>query len=259
MFASTFSVSARKIDLSDPREIVGFISKMVREEMVGRKPFPFLIYGDADLEQKRMIFYDMSNTEAVMEFSSLFGRLPGVSILCDGQKIKIHAFYEDRACAVVIELAADSSGVTSSASEHPEESSKETESLRSVASTTSGLLEIAQELTGKVNASVVENQITKEKLAFFTVKLDARSERNRGIIRSCERCLFAWSDETSYMVMICRFRMLPPFAVSFPFLGKNIQEAMQLHTESQKGVGVVMYADDVNDAFTLERGVPRFE
>jgi len=61
------------------------------------------------------------------------------------------------------------------------------------------------------------------------------------------------------MIFICRFRMLPPFAVSFPLMGRNIVEAMDLYTRSQKGVGMVMFTDDVSDTFSLEKGKPAFE
>ncbi len=137
---------------------------------------------------------------------------------------------------------------------------QETESLRAVASSTHGFVEIAADLAGIVNASMVENADTGEKRAFFAVKVDARSEKNRAILRSTEVMHFAWSDQdTSYMIFLCRFRMLPLFALSFPLMGKNVQEAMQLYTSTKKAVGVVMFTDDVSDSFQIENERPSFE
>lgn len=282
MFARTFAVHAKALDLGNARAVADFIESKLIKEVVGRKPFKFRFFVDTDPEAKKIVFYDMSANENVIEFSGLFGRLPQYNVECDLKTIKIHHFNEDNALARVLSLhwANERSPVTA-VSPMEEETKKENESLRAVASATSGFLDTALDLDGIVNCSAVEsvdpeefdsqgrpramNKLPpeeiapKERLPFFVVKLDAKSGPNRGIIRSCEGMNFAWSEERSYMILMCRFKMLPPFALVFPITGKVVQESMELYMEKKKAVGMVMYSDDVSDAFRIEKGKPTFE
>lgn len=263
MFPRTWAVKPKNLDLSDPKAVIEFLDTTLRKELAGRRYFTFSFFVDVDQELKKIVFYDMSVVENVIEFSSIFARLPEYSITCAGKEVKIYHFNENNAVARVLVL--DTIEEKGRQSVHTvwvskERTEEETKSLQAVASTTHGFIEVACDLSGMVNASVVENADTQEKRACFAVKLDAKSDKNRAIVRSCEKMHFAWSDqETSYMVLLCRFRMLPPFALSFPITGRNKEDAMTLYTESKKAVGMVIFTDDVNDSFTIENEKPTFE
>jgi hypothetical protein len=263
MFGRTFALSGKNLDMTKPTEIVRAIEDKLSEDLVGFPATPFLFFVDANKELQKLVFYDMCSLETTMEFSSIFGRFPEYSVSFDGEKsVKIHYFHEDQAIArirtvsvgekdgrkVVLSTAADDAG-----------SDAETVAVRQVTSVVTGLLDAAQCLDGKVTCSVVENEHTKEKLPFFTLRIDDRSEKNRAVIRSCERMYFAWSEDGSSMILICRFKMMPPFAMSFPIMGRSAVEAMSLFIQAKKGVGMVMFSDDVNDAFTINDCKPTFE
>jgi len=263
MFGRTFAVSTRGFDPTNPSEVVRSIEEKLSKELQGYPAAPFLFFADVNTEFKKVVFYDMCQLETTMEFASIFGRFPQYSISFDGKSsVKIHYFKEDGSIARVLSTPVEDRGgrrVIASVAPDEAESVKETESVRQVTSVIVGLLDAAQSLDGKVACSVVENEQTKEKLPFFTLRLDDVSEKNRAVIRSCERMYFAWSQEGSYMILICRFKMLPPFAMSFPILGRSAHEAMHLFIETKKAVGVVMFTDDVNDAFTINDNKPTFE
>lgn len=258
MFSRTFAVHARNINLTDPSAVLSFIEKALQGEIVERKPFKFTFFVDADPELKKIVFYDMTVLEHVIEFSSVFARLPQYSIVSDGEAIRMYYFHEERAQARVLKLTV-SEGVVRDATPWPEETEKEQASLSAVVSTTAGFLDDACTLDGSLTCSVVENSQTGEKLPFFTLKLEASAVKNRGLIRSCERIMFAWSDQTSYMIFLCRFRMLPPFAMMFTILGNKLAESMALYMKTPKAVGMVMFKGDQSDTFTVEKGVPKFE
>lgn len=263
MFGRTFAISGKDIDLGSPAEVVRKIEGMLCSELVGTTPAPLMFFVDVDREIERLVLYDMCTLETTMEFASIFGRFPQYSVDFDGaSSLKIHHFAEDGSVARVVNVACgekDGRKVVLSAKADDDASARETEAVRQVTSVVTGLLDVAHALDGKVTCSVVENDITKERLPFFTLRIDDKSDRNRAVIRSCERLYFAWSEEGSSMIMICRFRMMPPFAISFPIMGRNAMEAMALFTSTKKGVGVVMFSDDVNDALTIDDNKPKFE
>jgi hypothetical protein len=263
MFPRTWAVKPKDLDLADPKAVIEFLETTLQKELTGRRLFTFSFFVDVDQELKKIVYYDMSVVEHVIEFSSIFARLPEYSIDCAGKEVKIYHFDPESAVARVLILdtiAPDGKDEIHKVWVSQERSEEETKSLKAVASTTHGFIEVACDLAGIVNASVVENAETKEKRAFFSVKLDAPSDKNLAIIRSCEKMHFAWSDqETSYMVFLCRFRMLPPFALSFPIMGRNMEDAMTLYTKSKQAVGVVIFTDDVNDSFTIAEEKPTFE
>lgn len=255
MFARTFGIRTKDIDLDDPKAVIGLIEQHLGE-LSGKKPYKFAFFADCDREHKKLIFFDTTAIEHVVEFSSIFSRLPEYSVECDGKSVKIYHFHPENAVARVIPLSGDPIGPIAA---DEEASRKETASLLAVASTTDGFLDTAVDLAGVVVATIVEND-TKEKRPCFTVKIDAKSPQNRSILRSCEQMFFAWSDmETSYMILMCRFKMLPPFALAFPLMGRNIDEAAELYMDTKKGVGMVMFTDDVSDSFQIENGRPTFE
>jgi hypothetical protein len=256
MFARSFGIRTKDADL-DNQDAVLKILKDNLQELVGKKPFKFTFFADCDRKNKKIVFYDTTTLEHVMEFSTLFQRLPEYSIECDGKTARIYRFHAETAAAHVLRLVGDP--VITSVEADEEATSKETATMRAVASTTDGFLDTAIDLTGTVVASIVANE-AGVKRPFFTVKLDAKSPQNRAIIRSCESMMFAWSDtDTSYMIFMCRFKMLPPFAVTFPLIGRNVEEAANLYMETKKGVGMTMFLDDVSDAFQIENGRPTFE
>jgi hypothetical protein len=256
MFARSFGIRAKDIDLNDRIAVLALIEKNL-SELVGKKPFKFTFFADCDRKNKKIVFYDTTALEHVMEFSTLFQRLPEYSIECDGKLVKVYHFHPENAVARIFTI---SSGPLATAVTRDEAaSSAETETLRAVASTTDGFLDTAVDLSGTVIASIVMND-SREKRPFFTVKLDAKSPQNRSLIRSCESMMFAWSDtDTSFMIFMCRFKMLPTFALTFPLMGRNVEEAAQLYMETKKGVGMTMFSDDVSDAFKIENGRPTFE
>ncbi len=187
-------------------------------------------------------------------------RLPQYSIQYDPPKIKIYHFNEDRAMARVLEVEGEPKAKATGVKSLPEESKTESKALHDVASLTNGFLDAAVDLQGQVIAKVFQNEETKEKFPFFTLKLDAKSADNRAIVRSCEKMFFAWSDtDTNYMILICRFKMLPPYAMMFPISGKSMEAAAELYMKTKKGVGVAIFNDDVNDSFRLEDSKPTFE
>lgn len=262
MFARTFGVYAKTINLDDPVEVIDFIGKSLRTDLVGRRPFRFLFFADCDRELKKIVFYDMSCLEHVIEFSGLLGRLPEYSITCDGKsEIKIHYFNEAKATAKVMTFAfSGGSESVQAIDDSVDATAEETRSLKIVASMTEGFLDTAVDLCGTVIARIVEDNDTKEHLPFFTIKLDAKSKDNRSVVRSCEKMYFAWSDhDVNYMILICRFKMLPPFAMSFPIMGKGLEEAAQLYMNTKKGVGMVLFTDDVSDTFRITDSKPAFE
>lgn len=263
MFPRTFAIKAKKEELKERAKLLDLFERQFSQDLPGKRPSKFTLFADVDLDLGKVVFYDMSTSEHVIEFSSIFARLPEFSIECSGEAIKMYYFNPDEADARVLAVESKDGGdgpriiaVKKSA----EETAKEAKSLQAVASSTHGFVEIAADLSGIVNCSVVENTDTGEKRAFFAVKVDAKSEANRAILRSTEEMHFAWSDqEASNMIFLCRFRMLPLFALSFPLMGKNIIEAMELYTQSKRAVGVVMFTDDESDSFTIENEKPKFE
>jgi hypothetical protein len=261
LFARTFGIHTKSLDLGNPSEVVSFIGKSLRTDLVGRRPFRFLFFADCDKELKKIVFYDMSCLEHVIEFSSLLSRFPGYSVTCDGvSEIKIHHFDSVEAVAKVMTLVVGSSGLVSDVCDNDIQTEDETKSLRTVASMTHGFLDVATDLCGTVIARIVEDDNTKERFPFFTIKFDAKSKDNRSVVRSCEKMYFAWSDhDVNYMILICRFKMLPPFAMSFPIMGKGLEAASQLYMSTKKGVGMTMYTDDVSDTFRITDSKPTFE
>lgn len=269
MFARTFALNAPSEDLGNPESVADLIEKHLKKELSGRRPFPFRFFVDIDKEGKKVIFYDVSASEQVIEFSGVFGRIPAYSIECDKDVVKLYHFHEDNALARVFKIDKNANTKVIGVTLEKLESQKESASLRAVASATSGFLDIAQSLDGIVNCSVVEEVASEEalkidgfvppRLPFFTIKLDVKSERNRGIIRSCEDVNFAWSEERSFMILLCRFKMLPPFAITFPIMGRNVTDSMDLYMNGRKAVGMVMYTDDVSDTFRVSKGKPIFE
>lgn len=260
MFARTFALNAPSEDLGNAESVADLIEGHLKKELCGRKPFEFRFFVDIDAENKKILFYDVSSNEQVIEFSGVFGRIPAYSVECGADTVKIYHFHEDNALARVYKLNWD--GAKSGAKciiLLEEETKLENSSLRAVASATSGFIDIAQQLDGIVNCSVVEEVDSKERLPFFTIKMDVKSERNRGIIRSCEDVNFAWSEDRSFMILLCRFKMLPPFAITFPIMGRNVTDSMDLYISSRKAVGMVMFTDDVSDTFRVEKGKPTFE
>lgn len=261
MFARTFAVYAKTLDLDDPAKVIEFIGNTLRSDFKGRRAFRFLFFADCDRELKKIVFYDMSYTEHVIEFSSLLARLPEYSIACDGKEIKVHYFHEERAMARVFHLR-EEGPVVGDLLDMKEESEKETTSLKAVASMTHGFLDAAIDLQGSVLANVFEDPETKERYAYFTVKLDASSKDNRAIIRSCEKMYFAWSDtDANYMIFLCRFKMLPPFAMSFPILSpkERSMAAAKIFMTTKKGVGMVVFSDDNPESFSIADSKPTFE
>lgn len=262
MFARTFAVHAKSVPLDDPDAVLSFMGDNLLKEAVGREPAKLNLFADVDPEHKKIVFYDVSNLEAVVEFSSIWGRLPDYCVDCDGEKIKIYHFHPDKSRAKVFDLVCsekDGRKEVVSIAPMKEESAKESKELKTMVSSTDGLLQAAEQITGKVVCAVVENDKTKEKRPLFTLKLDVAHMKYRAILKSCKRMYFAWSEDVSYMVLICRFRMLPAFAITLPVMGKNIRESMNLYIQTDRAVGMVMYADDVQDAFTAEKGEPTFE
>lgn len=258
MFARTFSISAKELDFGNPDEVISFMTKGLTTDLAGRRPFKFLFFSDCDRELQKIVFYDMSCLEHVIEFSGLLGRLPEYSINCDGERIKIHYFHEEKAVARVISIVTDA-GFIKDLTYQVGETDIETKALKDVASLTQGFLDTAVDLQGTVIAQVMEDE-AKEKIPFFTIKLDAKSTKNRAIIRSCEKMYFAWSDQdVNYMILICRFKMLPPFAVTFPMSGRMLPESAHLFMHTKKGVGTVMFTDDVSETFRIEDSKPTFE
>lgn len=259
MFAKTFSTYAKHLDLDDPQAVVAFIGETLQKEVVGRRPAKIAFFADAARGKKKLVFYDVSSLEDVVEFSSFFTRLPEYCVECDGTYLKIYYFHPEFSLASVFDLHRDTTtGIVSAAVHSEAMSTKETQELRSTVGSTDGLLQASRDICGRVVCSVVENE-HKERRPFFTVKLDVKHEKYRPILRSCQRVYFAWSEDVSSMVMICRFRMLPAFALTFPVMGRGIQESMKLYIETDRAVGLIMYADDVSDAFTVEKGSPLFE
>jgi hypothetical protein len=259
LFARTFAVNARSLDFANYVAVGDFLESKVKEGLQGRRPFDFRFFVDAAHEDKKLVFYDMSTTEHVIEFSGIFGRLPRYSVSCEGKAVKIYGFDDKDAEARILSLGITKAGIINSVERDVEETRKESASLLAVASATSGFLDTAMDLDGVVNCTVVESAETKERLPFFTLKIDAKSERNRGILRSCEYIHFAWSEDRSNMVLICRFKMLPPYALAFPIMGRYIEDSMKLYMTNRKAVGMVMYTDDVNDSFSVEKEKPTFE
>lgn len=262
MFARTWSVSAKNLNLSDPEEVGAYLVTNLQKEFVGRRPFPFTFFADADLELKKIVFYDMSIIEQVIEFSAFFGRLPQYSLVSDGKIVRVCHYHTEQAFVKVLTIATAPEGegkTVTAVSLSPTETESETKSLRDVASTTEGFLDVAGSLTATVTCQVMENDETHEKRAVFTIKVDGRSEKNRAIVRSCEKMHFAWSDQASYMVLLCRFKMLPPFALTFPVTGQKLVDAMQTYMKTDCGVGMAMYTDDVTDSFDIKKGRPIFE
>lgn len=258
MFARTFALNAKKLNFDDPNAVISLIEEHLVRDLSGRRPFGFRLFVDVDKEEKKLVFYDTTAPEHLMEFSGVYCRLPDFSIEFDSKTMKIYRFHEDLAMARVF-TASVNDGVIKSLTEDKEATASESKSLRDVASATSGFFDVAGSLIGAVNCSVVEDINTNERMPFFTVKVDDKSEKNRAVIRSCEDMRFAWSDERSFMVLMCRFKMLPPFALTFPIMGRNIPESMQLYMTHQKAVGMAMYTDDVSDSFRIEKGRPTFE
>lgn len=263
MFPRTFAIKASKQEFANRHKLLDLFEQQFIRDLVGKYPSRFTLFADADADLGKVVFYDMSTSEHVIEFSSIFARLPEFSVECSGKDLKMYYFNPEKADARVLTIVTKGGSGAQKISEVKREKAKtdeEAKSLRAVASSTHGFVEIAADLTGIVNCSVVENSETGEKRAFFAVKVDAKSEKNRAILRSTELMHFAWSDqETSYMIFLCRFRMLPLFALSFPLLGKNIAEAMDLYTKTKKAVGVVMFTDDESDSFTIKNEKPTFE
>jgi hypothetical protein len=256
MFARSFGIRTKDADLDNPSVTLKILTDNL-QELVGKKPFKFTFFVDCDRKGKKIVFYDTTTLEHVMEFSTLFQRLPEYSIECDGKIVRVYRFHPETASATVFQLIGDS--VITAVKADAEMTTQETAAILAVASTTDGFLDTAIDLSGTVVASIVAND-AGEKRPFFTVKLDAKSPQNRALIRSCESMLFAWSDtDTSYMIFMCRFKMLPPFALTFPLIGRNVEEAANLYMETKKGVGMTMFLDDVSDAFQIENGRPTFE
>lgn len=262
MFARTWSVSAKEIDLGNPEEVAAYIVVSLQKEFVGKRPFKFTFFVDADPAIQKLVFYDMSIIEQVIEFSAFFGRLPQYSVVSDAKTVRVCHYHPDQAFSKVMTIATapEGNGATVTAvALSPTETESETKSLRAVASTTEGFLDVAGSIGGNVTCQIMEHEETHEKRAVFTVKIDGRSEKNRAIIRSCEKMHFAWSDQASYMVLLCRFKMLPPFALTFPVLGQKLVDAMHTYMKTDSAVGMVMYTDDVTDTFNVEKGRPTFE
>jgi len=262
VFARTFAVRAKGIALDDPDAVISFVSRKLCEEIVGRQPFKVSLFADVDAGHQKIVFYDVSALESVVEFSSIYGRLPDYCVECDGERFKVFHFHPDRSRAHVCDMAfleKDGRKEVVSMAPNMKESARESDELKAVVSSTDGLLQAAEDIMGKVVCSVVEHKTTKERRPFFTLKLDIKSEKYRAILRSCKRLYFAWSEDVSYMVLICRFKMLPAFALSLPVMGKNIRESMELYIRTDCAVGMVMYADDQSDAFTVTKGEPIFE
>lgn len=262
MFARTFSIRAHRAEISNPCVVLNLIEDSVLKDMVGREPATFCLFADSDVERDKVIFYDVSNMESVIEFSSIYGRLPGFCVECDGSKIKTYHFHPDNSEARVYDLAVKQNGgrrEVISVAPDAEEGKKESSELKVIVSSTDGLLQSAEEITGKVVCRVVENAETKEKRPCFTLKLDVKHDKYRGILRSCKLMHFAWSEDVSYMVLVCRFKMLPAFAITLPVMGMYVRESMELYIKTNQAVGMVMYSDDVSDAFTIEKSEPTFE
>lgn len=261
MFARTFAVRAKGVNLDDPAAVIDFIERGLRSDLIGRRPFKFLLFADADKENEKVVFYDMSTLQHTIEFSSLLGRLPQFSVQCYPPKISIYHFHEERAIARILDLEGwVNTGKVEGVIPSLKESADESKAVRDVASLTNGFLDTAVELTGQVVAKVFENEHTKQPFPFFTIKLDAKSQDNRAVVRSCEKMYFAWSDtETNYMILVCRFKMLPPYAMMFPISGKSMAKAAELYMKTKKGVGVAIFNDDVNDSFKIEDSKPIFE
>lgn len=260
MFARTFAVYAKAVDLGTPRAVVDFVAGRLREELVGRKAFSFTLFADVDETRKKIVFYDASHTEHVIEWSAIFQRLPQLSVSCDGDMLKIYHFYAEEGLARVFSIGRAPDNVILGLTPYEDASRRESEEVRIMTSSTDGFVQSANAIDGAVSCGVVENAETKERLAHFTLRLSNKSVPYRGIIRSCREIFFAWSDDsTSSMILICKFKMLPDFALSFPILGKNLQEAMVLYTRSKKAVGLTVYRDDQSDAFLVEEGRPVFD
>lgn len=256
MFARTFSIKAKDVDLDDHFAVLSILERNL-SDLVGRKPFAFRFFVDCDRVNKKIVFYDTSHQDHVIEFSTLFQRLPEYSIECDSKTVRIYHFHAQKAAALAFNLVG--SPVVTSVAVDEEALRSETAALATVASMTEGFIQTAIDLSGTVVASAVKDE-SGSKYPFFTVKIDAKSGQNRAILRSCEKMTFAWGDtDTSFMVFMCRFKMLPPFALTFPLIGKNVDYAAELYVKSKKGVGMVMYTDDVSDAFRLENSKPTFE
>lgn len=262
MFARTFAVRAKDLDFGNPEAVLSFMGESLCKEAVGREPIKFSLFVDADAEHKKVVFYDVSILESVIEFSSIFGRTPEYSVESDGEKFRLYHFHPDRSVARVYDMAffeKDGRREIASIAPDPGASEKESRDLKIIVSSTDGLLKAAEDITGKVVCQVVQNEETQEKRPFFALKLDVRHEKYRAILRSCQKMHFAWSEDVSYMVLICRFKMMPAFALAIPVTGKALREAMELYMQTDRAVGMVMYVDDVSDAFTIEKGEPVFE
>lgn len=261
MFARTFAIHA-KIPLDDPDAVLSLMGDSLLKEAVGREPSKFSLFADVDPEHKKIVFYDVSNLENVVEFSSIWGRLPDYCVDCDGEKMKLYHFHPDKSRAKIFDLAfveKDGRKEVVSIAPDKEASAKESRELKTMVSSTDGLLQAAENITGKVVCTVLMNSVTKEKRPSFSLKLDVKSSKYRAILRSCGRMHFAWAEDVSYMVLICRFKMLPAFALRIPVMGRDLRESMELYIRTNVAVGMVMYTDDVSDAFTIQKGEPVFE
>lgn len=262
MFPRTFSVKAKEIDISDPDKVTDFLAKRLVEELPGRPAAKFLFFADADPEVGKIVFYDMSAIEQVIEFAAIFARLPQYSVEYAENEVRIYRFDENHSIAKIITLDFQGEGAArriSGARLSPERSDEESKALDMVASTTAGLLEASFELAGSVSCMIVTHSVTGEKRAHFSLRIDGKSQKNRAIVRSCQKMFFAWSEEGSFFILVCRFKMLPPFALSFPVLGENVPEAMQFVQEQKKAVGIVRYTDDIVDTFSYDDTKPTFE
>jgi hypothetical protein len=258
VFARTFALNAKNLDFENARAVISLIEEHLIKDLSGRRPFAFRLFVDLDKEAKKLVFYDTTAPEHVMEFSGVYCRLPELSIEFDAKTLKIYRFHEEHGSAKIFNAVVDG-GVIRSLTADEATSAEESKSLRDVACATSGFFDVAGSLDGIVSCSVVEDTTTNERMPFFTVKVDDQSAKNRAVVRSCEDMRFAWSDERSFMVLMCRFKMLPPFAITLPIMGRNIPESMELYITHQKAVGMAMYTDDVSDSFRIEKGRPTFE